>query len=191
MGHLVDLSANSNEIRVDLNFVYPSLLATEYGIRLENTSPVIYTDGINEKSKKTIKRGNVVIGEGARPEIYTEEHEKLLGNTDRSWTCFVDGYEKDGKRIYDLFKGRKRWDIVHSAVNETWFKDNSVEITGPALFVAGFATAVCVGIIKDGFQLPTGPICRRIAALGFKSVAHHLVQTKRSQTNKAMTFVGG
>lgn len=49
---------------------------------------------------------SVVIGEGAWPEIYTEEHEKLLGNTERSWTLFVDGYDKDGKRIYDPLKGK-------------------------------------------------------------------------------------
>lgn len=76
-------------------------------VRLENTTPVIYTYGINEKGKKTSKRGrSVVIGEGSRPEIYTEEHEKLLGSTERSWTCFVDGYDKDGKRIYDPFQGK-------------------------------------------------------------------------------------
>lgn len=75
-------------------------------VRLENTTPVIYTDGINEKGKKASKRESVVIGEGIRAEIYTEEHEKLLGNTERSWTCFVDGYDKNGKRIYDPFNGK-------------------------------------------------------------------------------------
>lgn len=43
---------------------------------------------------------------GSRPEIYTEEHEKLLGSTDMSWDLFVDGYGKDGKRIYDPFRGK-------------------------------------------------------------------------------------
>ncbi|KAM1149900.1 hypothetical protein ACFX2B_030135 [Malus domestica] len=44
---------------------------------------------------------DITLEEGDRPEIYTEEHEKLLGNTDKTWTMFVDGYGKDGKRIYD------------------------------------------------------------------------------------------
>lgn len=74
-------------------------------VRLENSTPVIYSDGVNLKGKRS-KREGVMIGEGPRAEIYTEEHEKLLGNTERSWTCFVDGYDKDGKRIYDPFKGK-------------------------------------------------------------------------------------
>lgn len=44
--------------------------------------------------------------EGSKPELYTEEHEKLLGSTEMSWTLFVDGYGKDGKRIYDPVRGK-------------------------------------------------------------------------------------
>ncbi|XP_019194760.1 PREDICTED: tRNA(His) guanylyltransferase 2-like [Ipomoea nil] len=29
----------------------------------------------------------------------------MLGSTKLNWTLFVDGYGKDGKRIYDLVKG--------------------------------------------------------------------------------------
>ncbi|KAG2308157.1 hypothetical protein Bca52824_027905 [Brassica carinata] len=75
--------------------------------RLENSTPVTYNEGVtvNVKGKKT-KGDSLLICEGPRVEVYTEEHEKLLGNTERSWTCFVDGYAKDGKRIYDPFKGK-------------------------------------------------------------------------------------
>lgn len=38
--------------------------------------------------------------------MYTEEHEELLGSTERSWELFVDGCGKDGKRIYDSFQGK-------------------------------------------------------------------------------------
>lgn len=48
----------------------------------------------------------VVLKEGPKPEVYTEEHEKLLGSTERSWTLFVDGCGRDGKRIYDPINGK-------------------------------------------------------------------------------------
>lgn len=57
------------------------------------------------KKGKPLK-ADVFLEEGSKPEFYTEEHEKLLGNTQKSWTLFVDGYGKDGKRIYDPVKGK-------------------------------------------------------------------------------------
>ncbi|XP_010472348.1 PREDICTED: uncharacterized protein LOC104751988 [Camelina sativa] len=182
----------------------PPLQPSRRSSRLENTTPVIYTDGINEKGKKATKRGSVVIGEGARPEIYTEEHEKLLGNTERSWTCFVDGYDKDGKRIYDPFKGK----TCHQCRQKTMghrtqcSECNMVQgqFCGDCLFMrygehvlealenANWTCPVCRGICNCSLcrnnkgWVPTGPIYRRIAALGYKSVAHYLIQTKRSQT---------
>ncbi|GLU19964.1 hypothetical protein SLE2022_361840 [Rubroshorea leprosula] len=39
--------------------------------------------------------------EATRLEVYTEEHEKLLGNAKRSWTLF-----EDGNRTYDPIKGK-------------------------------------------------------------------------------------
>lgn len=47
----------------------------------------------------------ISIPEGSKPEIYTEEHDKLLGECKTTWTLCVDGYEKNGKRIYDPEKG--------------------------------------------------------------------------------------
>lgn len=59
-----------------------------------------------EKNDKLLKGDYILREEGSRPEVYTEEHEKVLGNTEMSWTLFVDGYGKDGKRIYDPVKGK-------------------------------------------------------------------------------------
>ncbi|KAL0741293.1 hypothetical protein Bca4012_082806 [Brassica carinata] len=177
--------------------------------RLENSTPVTYNEGVtvNVKGKKT-KGDSLLICEGPRVEVYTEEHEKLLGNTERSWTCFVDGYAKDGKRIYDPFKGKTchqcrqktlghrtrcsecdmvqgqfcgdclfmRWDMGNMCLKLLRIQ------TGFVLFVEGFATAVCAGTIKDGFQLVRF-IEGFIAKLGYKSVAHYLIQTKRAQTD--------
>ena len=74
-------------------------------IRLKNATPVSYTE-VPLKKDESMENRDIVMEEGAKPEVYTEEHEKLLGNTEKSWTLFVDGCGKDGKRIYDPVKGK-------------------------------------------------------------------------------------
>ena len=57
--------------------------------------------------KDTASEGDCdLVGEGSKLEVYAEEHEKLLGNAQMSWTSFVDGYGQDGRRIYDPVKGK-------------------------------------------------------------------------------------
>ncbi|KAL9300426.1 putative Zinc-finger domain of monoamine-oxidase A repressor R1 [Arabidopsis thaliana] len=192
---------NRNSVQNPTSPLQPSRRSS----RLENTTPVIYTDGINEKGKKASKRESVVIGEGIRAEIYTEEHEKLLGNTERSWTCFVDGYDKNGKRIYDPFNGK----TCHQCRQKTMghrtqcSECNLVQgqFCGDCLFMRygehvlealenpDWICPACRGICNCSLcrnnkgWVPTGPIYRRIAALGYKSVAHYLIQTKRAPTD--------
>jgi hypothetical protein len=75
--------------------------------RLKNATPVSYAEEPELKKGKVSKEEIVLwVGEGVRPEIYTEEHEKLLGNTERTWELFVDGCDKNGKRIYDPVRGK-------------------------------------------------------------------------------------
>ena len=74
--------------------------------RLQNSNPVSYSEVPLKKKDKDKKMGSIMLEEGARREIYTEEHEKLLGHSKKSWTLFVDGYGKDGKRIYDQVRGK-------------------------------------------------------------------------------------
>ena len=50
--------------------------------RLQNVTPVSYSE-VPLKKAEFKENGRVVIEEGAKPEVYTEEHEKLLGNTDK------------------------------------------------------------------------------------------------------------
>ncbi|XP_006294044.2 uncharacterized protein LOC17890325 [Capsella rubella] len=183
----------------------PPLQPSRRSSRLENTTPVNYTDGIYEKDKKASKLGSVVIGEGAKPEIYTEEHEKLLGNTERTWTCFVDGYDKDGKRVYDPVTGK----TCHQCRQKTMGYRTQCSVCnlvqgqfcGDCLFMRygehvlealenpNWICPPCRGICNCSVcrnhkgWVPTGPIYRRIAALGYKSVAHYLIQTKRAQTD--------
>ena len=59
-----------------------------------------------KKKDKALGKEDILPEAGSRPEIYTEEHEKLLGNTEKTWTLFVDGYGRDGKRIYDPVRGK-------------------------------------------------------------------------------------
>lgn len=73
--------------------------------RLQNATPISYSEAL-PKNDESLENGKTVTERDSKPEIYTEEHEKLLGNTEKSWTLFVDGYGKDGKRIYDSFRGK-------------------------------------------------------------------------------------
>lgn len=71
--------------------------------RLQSSTPVTYCEIDMGKKEKSVKEWRE---EGSRPEVYTEEHDKLLGSTEMSWTLFVDGYGNDGKRIYDPINGK-------------------------------------------------------------------------------------
>jgi cell division cycle-associated protein 7 len=74
--------------------------------RLKNVEPVSYSElsTKTEKGSKGVK--SEFIEEGPMEEVYTEDHEKLLGTCQTAWTLFVDGYDKDGKRIYDQVSGK-------------------------------------------------------------------------------------
>lgn len=73
---------------------------------MQNVTPVTYREEERPKKSKRSDYKDFRLQEGSKPEVYTDEHEKLLGNTERSWTLFVDGYGADGKRIYDPVKGK-------------------------------------------------------------------------------------
>ncbi|KAG5409282.1 hypothetical protein IGI04_005601 [Brassica rapa subsp. trilocularis] len=44
----------------------------------------------SRQSSRKCKRERLMISEGSTLEVYMK-HEKQLGNTERSWICFVDG----------------------------------------------------------------------------------------------------
>lgn len=73
---------------------------------MKNGTPVSYAETEIVKKRKSLQDDGVLLEEGSKPEVYTEEHEKRLGNTEKSWALFVDGYGKDGKRIYDQVRGK-------------------------------------------------------------------------------------
>ncbi|CAA7035822.1 unnamed protein product [Microthlaspi erraticum] len=176
--------------------------------RLKNATPVTYFEGAEKKKGKAPKEEILWLGEGERPEIYTDEHEKLLGNTDRVWELFVDGYDKDGKRIYDPVTGkschqcrqktlgyRTQCSECHPSVAGQFCGDCLYMRYGEHVLEAlenpDWICPRCRGICNCSFcrkhkgWLPTGAAYRKICKLGYKSVAHYLIQTnKQSETSE-------
>ncbi|KAM7262877.1 hypothetical protein ACFE04_000560 [Oxalis oulophora] len=176
---------------------------TRRSSRLQNVTQVTYTEvPLTKKEEEKCIR----LLEGSRLEVYTEEHEKLLGNTEREWTCFVDGYGKDGKRIYDPVNGK----TCHQCRQKTLGHRTSCsqcnmvqgQFCGDCLYMRygehvleanenpDWTCPVCRGICNcslcrqaKGWPA-TGALARRVSSLGFKSVAHYLIQTKREETEK-------
>ncbi|KAK4393358.1 hypothetical protein Sango_1806600 [Sesamum angolense] len=117
--------------------------------RLQNSTPVSYCEEVRVGKKDRLLNDDDLLREvGSKPEIYTEEHETLLGSTEMSWTLFVDGCSEDGKRIYDPVRGK-----------------------------------TCHQCRQAKGWPPTGSLYRKISNLGYKSVAHYLIQTRRSNTD--------
>ncbi|XP_011039248.1 PREDICTED: uncharacterized protein LOC105135871 isoform X2 [Populus euphratica] len=171
--------------------------------RLQNSTPVSYSEVALTKKDGLLEDENTMQEVGSKPEIYTEEHEKLLGNTERSWTLFVDGCGKDGKRIYDPINGK----TCHQCRQKTLgyrthcckCKMVQGQFCGDCLYMRygehvlealenpNWLCPVCRGICNcslcrqaKGWP-PTGTLYRKISSLGYKSVAHYLIQTKRLQ----------
>nr|GMC50776.1 Cell division cycle-associated 7-like protein [Ipomoea batatas]GMC95142.1 Cell division cycle-associated 7-like protein [Ipomoea batatas] len=176
--------------------------------KLQNASPVSYSEMPLGKSAKSLCVDDEDLLKGAggsRPEIYTEEHEKLLGSTDMSWDLFVDGYGKDGKRIYDPFRGK----TCHQCRQKTMglrthcWKCNKVQgqFCGDCLFMRygehvveanqnpDWICPVCRGICNCSLcrqakgWAPTGALYKKVTGLGYKSVAHYLIQTRQAKTD--------
>ncbi|KAG4993465.1 hypothetical protein JHK86_030292 [Glycine max] len=170
--------------------------------RLQNVTPVSYSE-VPPKKDEFKKNGRVVIEQGAKPEVYSEEHEKLLGNTDKPWTLFVDGVGKDGKRIYDSVHGK----TCHQCRQKTLGYRTSCsqcnmvqgQFCGDCLYMRygehvlealqnpTWLCPVCRGICNCSLcrqakgWAPTGTLYKKISTLGYKSVAHYLIQTRRSE----------
>ncbi|KAF9600577.1 hypothetical protein IFM89_010063 [Coptis chinensis] len=173
--------------------------------RLQNATPVSYTEVREKRTKKEDDLLGPLVGEGLRPEIYTEEHEKLLGTCGLTWDLFVDGYTKDGVRIYDPINGK----TCHQCRQKTLghrthciecnlvtgqfcgdclylrYGEHVLEATQNPNWICPVCRGICnCSLCRKAKGWPaTGAISRRIAKLGFKSVAHYLIQTRRAETN--------
>lgn len=93
-------------LEIRSNFVF---VVGKFFFRLQNVTPVSYSEALFTKNDKSLSSEVDLLRlreEGAKPEFYTEEQEKLLGSTEMEWTLFIDGVGRDGKRIYDPVKGK-------------------------------------------------------------------------------------
>ncbi|EXC35386.1 hypothetical protein L484_026711 [Morus notabilis] len=194
---------NMNKIPPSISPLQPSG-SIRRSSRLKNSTPVSYSEVDLVKKDKELGDDESVLAEaGSKPEIYTEEHEKLLGNTDKSWTLFVDGCGSDGKRIYDSVKGK----TCHQCRQKTLgyrthcSSCNAVrgQFCGDCLYMRygehvleaienpNWICPVCRGICNCSFcrqakgWAPTGTLYKKISQLGFKSVAHYLIQARRAE----------
>ncbi|CAH9119683.1 unnamed protein product [Cuscuta europaea] len=178
----------------------PSSQPPRRSSRLQNVSPN-YTEMPSPKRVKWSELEDDLID--SKEEVYTEEHEKLLGSTEMDWTLFVDGYGTDGKRIYDPVEGI----TCHQCRQKTLglrthcSKCNMLhgQFCGDCLYMrygehvveanenVNWICPVCRGICNCSFCRqakgfpPTGTLYRKIKKLGYKSVAHYLIQTRRQK----------
>ncbi|AES94798.2 putative Zinc-finger domain of monoamine-oxidase A repressor R1 [Medicago truncatula] len=191
--------SNNPKSPISLNPSGPSRRSS----RLQNVAPISYSE-VPVKGEKLEKSNRIVLREGSQPEIYTEEHEKLLGNTEKTWELFVDGVGKDGKRIYDSVQGK----TCHQCRQKTLgYRTRCCECNivqgqfcGDCLYMRygehvlealadpTWKCPPCRGICNcsicrnaKGWE-PTGNLYRKVLQLGYKSVAHYLIQTRCSDT---------
>ncbi|KAK4417457.1 Cell division cycle-associated 7-like protein [Sesamum alatum] len=171
--------------------------------RLKDVPPVSYTEKKAPKKDKSVKNVEIHIPEGEKPEIYTEEHEKLLGDSKAVWTLWVDGYDEDGQRIYDPVEGKSCHQCRQKTLGHHTECSKCEMVTGQfcgdCLYMRygenvlevnenpDWICPVCRGICncsrcrRDKGWQPTGAIYKKVASLGFKSVAHYLIYTRRGQ----------
>lgn len=176
---------------------------TRRSSRLQNVTPISYSEVQRSNKDTSLEDERDLLGEGSRPEVYTDKHEKLLGNAEKSWTLFVDGVGRDGKRIYDPVNGKTCHQCRQKTLGHRTHcsKCGMVQgqFCGDCLYMRygehvleanqnpDWICPVCRGICNCSLcrqakgWAPTGPLYRKICKLGFKSVAHYLIQTQRSQ----------
>ncbi|KAL3528142.1 hypothetical protein ACH5RR_012798 [Cinchona calisaya] len=172
--------------------------------RLKNMSGVSYFENRTpKKGENVMKNVEIHIEKGSNPEVYTEEDVKLLGDSKTTWTLFVDGYDQEGQRIYDPFWGKSchqcRQKTLGNRTKCSKCKAVSGQFCGDCLYMrygenvteanenSDWICPVCRGICNcsrcrriKGWA-PTGSIYKKVKKLGFKSVAHYLIQTCRSE----------
>ncbi|WOH13823.1 hypothetical protein DCAR_0933334 [Daucus carota subsp. sativus] len=180
--------------------------STRRSSRLNTMTRVNYAEGAHspKKAGRAARVTEIHLQQGSEPEIYTAEHEKLLGDCKTKWALYVDGYDKNGKRIYDPVEGKGchqcRQKTLGRRTRCSSCKTGQGQFCGDCLFTRygenvievnknqSWICPVCRGIcncsccrLSKGWK-PTGSIYRKVKRLGFKSVAHYLIQSRFAQT---------
>ncbi|KAG0463378.1 hypothetical protein HPP92_019447 [Vanilla planifolia] len=161
--------------------------------RLQNVLPISYSEIRAARDVKHLSDDSTDwLREGQKQEVYNEDHEKLLGSCEKSWTLFVDGYNSDGKRIYDHVVGKTCHQCRQKTLGHhtSCSKCNMVQgqFCGDCLYMrygenvleveenTSWICPVCRGIcncsicrVKKGW-LPTGPLYKKVST----SIHSHL-----------------
>lgn len=166
--------------------------------RLKTMSPVNYSER-REASKggKVAKDVEICIPEGENPELYTKDHERVLGDSKKSWSLYEDGYDEDGQRIYDPDFGkschqcRQKTLGLHTECSKCKaiqgqfcgdclymrYGENVIEVNENPSWICPVCRDICncsrCRRVKG--WAPTGAIYRKVLSLGYKSVAHYLI----------------
>ncbi|MED6210744.1 hypothetical protein PIB30_067019 [Stylosanthes scabra] len=181
---------------------------TRRSSRIMTLAPVSYAEPkkVREKKDSSSKdeddddEDEIFIPEGENPESYTEEQVKLLGDSDTVWELGVDGFDEDGYRMYDSIKGetchqcRQKTLCQHTSCNKcelpqgqlcgdclyTRYGENLLEVNENPKWTCPSCRGICncSRCRKANGWMPTGNIYRKVSKLGFKSVAHYLIQTR-------------
>ncbi|XP_004505168.1 uncharacterized protein [Cicer arietinum] len=177
--------------------------------RIMSLAPVDYrfkrlkAEPQQSSSSKKRNRVEIYIEEGTNPEVYTEKHEKLLGDCETVWELYVDGYDEDGDRIYDPTKGVKCHQCRHVTVGQltdcnkcelpqgqlcgdclyTRYGENVTEANFNPKWTCPSCREICNcnSCRRRNGWMPTGNIYNKVTKLGFKSVAHYLIKTCRTE----------
>ncbi|KAF3640418.1 putative carbohydrate esterase-like isoform 1 [Capsicum annuum] len=169
--------------------------------RLKDKPPVSYKElRIPKADKISSEDVEIDIPEGENPEVYTEDHEKLLGYCKNAWILCVDGYDEDGQRIYDPDNGKSCHQCRQKTLGQRTECRNCKlvhgQFCGDCLYMrygenvveanekADWICPVCRGICncsrcrREKGHAPTGAIFKKVKRLGYKSVAHYLIKTR-------------
>ncbi|MQL92126.1 hypothetical protein Taro_024746, partial [Colocasia esculenta] len=169
---------------------------------LQHVTPVSY---VELPVKRKDDGSQISLEYDSKKEVYTDEHEKLLGTCETGWTLFVDGYSKDGVRLHDPVVGKTCHQCRQKTLgHRTHCSECNIlqgQFCGDCLYMRygenvleanknpEWICPVCRGICncsicraKKGLR-PTGSLYKKACKLGFKSVAHYLIQTRRGGTN--------
>ncbi|XP_047339081.1 cell division cycle-associated protein 7-like [Impatiens glandulifera] len=141
------------------------------------------------------------------PEIYTEQHAKLLGDCKKEWTLFVDGFDEDGQRLYDNYSGKSCHQCRQKTVGHhshcskcksmegklcgdclyTRYGENVLESKENPNWICPFCRGICncSRCRHAKGWLPVRLLKAEVEKLGFKSVAHYLIETRNSQQKQA------
>ncbi|XP_051141080.1 uncharacterized protein LOC127258324 [Andrographis paniculata] len=180
--------------------------------RLKDMPRVSYSEKKmpNSKIDKSVENVEINIPPGEKPEIYTEEHQKLLGDSSSVWELYVDGYDEDGQRIYDPVNGktchqcRQKTTGLHTECSICQkvtgqfcgdclymrYGENVTEVNQNPDWVCPVCRDICncSRCRRQKGWTPTGAIYKKVAKLGFKSVAHYLIHTVREQAGEEASF---